>query len=517
MSMSAHPPRVRFCPAPSGWLHVGSARTALYNWLYARRHHGAFVLRIEDTDAERATEASMHSMMDALRSLGLDWDEGPDVGGPYGPYRQSERQALFAAAAQRLLQSGAAYEAFETPDELQAQRAAAQAAGRPPGYEGAHRDLTDEQRSSFRAQGRLPVLRLRTPDTGGVEITDAVRGRVRFEWTDVSDFVILRADGTATYLLANTVDDLAMGITLIARGEDLLPATPRQLLLIDALLSAEPDGATLLDQALAAAGLVGAPTVRPAYAHLPLLVGDDRKPLSKRHGDVAVDEFRRQGYLPETLVNFLALCGWSYDGVTERFTIDELIERFSFDRVGRNPAAFDTDKLRSMNGDRIRDMSSDELAERLVPYLVDVGLIGDPPTPDERALLAGLAPLVQERIQTLAEAIPLVAFSFADQVTFDEKAVRKHLKGRADAVLDAAAAALDKVGDWNAESIMSALDSVASELELSRGKTFQPVRVAVTGTAVSPPLPQTLALLDQTRVIERIRDARGMVLPAGDG
>jgi len=459
----------------------------------------------------------MHSMMDALRSLGLDWDEGPDVGGRYGPYRQSDRQALYAAAAQRLLQSGAAYEAFETPDELQAQRAAAQAAGRPPGYEGAHRDLTDERRSSFRAQGRLPVLRLRTPDTGGAEITDAVRGRVRFEWTDVSDFVILRADGTATYLLANTVDDLAMGITLIARGEDLLPATPRQLLLIDALLSAEPDGATLLDQALTAAGLVGAPAVRPAYAHLPLLVGDDRKPLSKRHGDVAVDEFRRQGYLPETLVNFLALCGWSYDGVTERFTIDELIERFSFDRVGRNPATFDTDKLRSMNGDRIRDMSSDELGERLVPYLVDVGLIGDPPTPDERALLAGLAPLVQERIQTLADAIPLIAFSFADQVTFDEKAVRKHLKGHADAVLDAAAAALDKVGDWNAESIMSALDGVASELELSRGKTFQPVRVAVTGTAVSPPLPQTLAVLDRTQVIERIRDARGMVVPAGDG
>ena len=515
MSMSARPPRVRFCPAPSGWLHVGGARTALYNWLHARRHDGAFVFRIEDTDAQRATEASMHGMTGALRALGLDWDEGFDVGGPYGPYRQSERQGLYAAVGRLLLGAGAAYEAFETPDELEAQRAVAQAEGRPPGYDGAHRDLTDAQRAAFREQGRLPVVRMRTPDEGAVEIDDAVRGHVRFEWADLSDFVVQRADGTATYLLANTVDDLAMGITLIARGEDLLPSTPRQLLIMDPLLSQHPDGGTLLERALAEADLPGAPGVtRPSYAHLPMLVGEDRKPLSKRHGDVAIDEFLRQGYLPETLVNFLALCGWSYDGVTERFTVEELIERFSFDRVGRNPAAFDTDKLRSMNGDRIRDLPVDELARRLEPYLVDAGVIADPPTDGERTLLAGLAPLVQERIQTLAEAVPLIAFAFADQVTFDEKAVRKHLKGRADAVLDAATAALDKVGEWNADSILHALDGVAADLELGRGKTFQPVRVAVAGTAVSPPLPETLAVLDRGLVIDRIRDARPMVAPA---
>jgi glutamyl-tRNA synthetase len=358
-------------------------------------------------------------------------------------------------------------------------------------------------------------VRMRTPDDGGVEITDAVRGRVRFEWADISDFVVQRADGTATYLLANTVDDLAMGITLVARGEDLLPATPRQLLLVEALLATDGAGRTLLADALEAAELAGAPTVvGPSYAHLPLLVGDDRKPLSKRHGSVAIDEFRRLGYLPETLVNFLALCGWGYDGVTERFTVEELIERFSFDRVGKNPAAFDTDKLRSMNGDRIRDLSSDELAERLAPYLVEAGVLPDRPAPAQRTLLAGLAPLVQERIQTLAEAVPLIAFCFADEVTFDEKAVRKHLKGRAGAVLDAAAAALDKVGEWNAESILHALDGVAADLELGRGKTFQPVRVAVAGTAVSPPLPETLALLDRTLIIDRIRDARTMVAPA---
>lgn len=514
MSVAARPPRVRFCPAPSGWLHVGSARTALYNWLYARQHDGAFVFRIEDTDADRVTDESMHSMMDALRFLGLTWDEGPDVGGPYGPYRQSERHDLYAAAAQLLLESGAAYEAFETPEELAAQRAEAPAAGRPPGYAGGHRDLTDEQRAAFRAEGRPPALRLRTPDDGGVEVTDAVRGRVRFEWADIYDFVISRADGTATYLLANTIDDLAMGITLIARGEDLLSATPRQMLLIEALQAPDPDGRSLLARALASAGLDGVPDpLRPTYAHLPLLVGDDRKPLSKRHGSVAVDEFRRQGFLPETLRNFLALCGWSYDGVTERFTTDELVARFSFDRVGRNPSAFDVDKLRSMNGDRIRDLPPDDLADRLVPHLVDAGVVADPPTPEQRSLLADLVPLVRERMQTLAEAVPLISFCFADTVTYDEIAVRKHLKGRAGEVLDAAAAALDKVAPWTPETIMSALDGVSAELGLGRGKTFQPVRVAVSGTAVSPPLPETLALLDQSVVLARIRDARGRVAP----
>ncbi|MBW3604058.1 MAG: glutamate--tRNA ligase [Actinobacteria bacterium] len=511
MSTPTHVPRVRFCPAPSGWLHVGGARTALYNWLHARRRGGAFVFRVEDTDAQRATDESMRGMIDALSFLGLTWDEGPQVGGPFGPYRQSERQALYTAAADLLLASGAAYEAFETPDELREQREAAQAAGRPPGYAGGHRDLTDAQRAAFRAQGRQPVLRLRTPDTGTVEIDDEVRGTVTFDWSEIADFVIRRADGTATYVLANTVDDLAMGITLIARGEDLLSATPRQVLLISRLLAVE-DGTSLLARALASAGLDGAPApARPGYAHLPLLVGDDRKPLSKRHGSVAIDELRRQGFLPETLVNFLALCGWSYDGVTERFTVDELVERFSFDRVGRNPAAFDTDKLRSMNGDRIRDLPVAELAARLEPNLVDAGVLPAAVTADERALLAALTPLVQERIQTLAEAVDLIGFCFADEVAYDEQAVRKHLKGRAGEVLDAAAVALAEVEPWSDGAIMRALDGVAEDLGLGRGKTFQPVRVAVAGSAVSPPLPETLAVLDRATVVDRIRAARPLV------
>ena len=501
-------PRVRFAPAPSGWLHVGGARTALYNWLHARGGGGTFVLRIEDTDADRVTQESFDGILAALRFLGLDWDEGPGHGGPYGPYRQSERMPLYAAVANALLEAGMAYDAYETAEELAEQRREAQAAGGPPGYAGAHRDLTDEQRDEFRAQGRQPVLRLRTPDAGSVAFHDHVRGDVEFAWKDVPDFVIQRADGSPTYFLANTVDDLAMGITFVARGEDLLSATPRQLFLYDLLLRD-----SLLDRVLTENGFPGRPAGvdLPGFAHLPLLVGEDRKPLSKRHGSVAVDEFRRQGFLPETLVNFLALCGWSYDATTERFTADELVDRFSFDRVGSNPSYFDPDKLRSMNGDRIKDLGDAELAERLQPYFIDEGLLADPLTPDQQRLLVALAPLLRDRIQTLAEAVPLAGFCFRDAVAYDEAAARKHLKGRAGEVLDAAAVVLSELDAWDAEGIMTALDGISEKLSIGRGKTFQPVRVAVAGTAVSPPLPETLALLDRATVVERIRAARPMV------
>jgi glutamyl-tRNA synthetase len=500
--------RVRFAPAPSGSLHVGNARTALYNWLHARGAGGTFVLRVEDTDAERATQEGYEATLGALRYLGLDWDEGPETGGPYGPYRQSERRPLHEAVVDALMAAGHAYEAFETKEELDAERAAAQGAGRPPGYQGGHRDLSEEQRAAYRAEGRVPVIRLRTPDEGEVSFDDAVRGTVTFAWKDIPDFVILRADRSPTYPLAAGTDDLAMGITFIARGEDLLSATPRQILLADYLLG---DG--LLEAALEQVGFPARPDVeRPRYAHLPLLVGEDRKPLSKRHGSVAVAEFRRQGFLPEVLANFLALCGWSYDGVTEKFTVPELIEKFSFDRVGSNPAFFDVDKLRSLNGDRIKELAPAELADRLVPYFVAAGVLEDPPADEHRTLLHALAPLLQERIQTLAEAVPLVAWCFTDEVAYDDKAVDKHLrKGRAAEVLESAEAALETLDEWDAESIMAALDGVSQKLEIGRGKTFQPVRVAVAGGAVSPPLPETLAVLDRDVVLSRLGAAKALL------
>ncbi|MGH8929627.1 MAG: glutamate--tRNA ligase, partial [Egibacteraceae bacterium] len=499
---------VRFCPAPSGWLHVGGARTALFNWLHARRHGGDFILRIEDTDAQRATRESAEGMLAALEWLGLDWDEGPERGGPHGPYLQSDRGPLYAAVTNALLVSGAAYDAYETAEELAAEREAAQREGRPPGYGGGHRDLTDEQRAAFQAEGRKPVLRLRTPDQGRVSFDDAVRGTVEFDWKDIPDFVIERADGSATYYLANTVDDVAMGITLIARGEDLLSATPRQLLLRDLLVR---DG--LIDKALADGGFPARPAGGGpvAYAHLPLLVGEDRKKLSKRHAAVSIDEYRAQGYLPEVLLNFLALMGWSYDATTERFTVDELVDKFSFDRVGRNPAIFDTAKLRVMNGDRIKELDDAELAERLIPYLNEAGLIGVPAVVEEQRLLLGLAPLLRERIQTLAEAVPLVRFAFRDAIEWDAGAVAKHLKGAARDVLDAAEASLSALDVWTGASILATLDAIAADLGIGRGKAFQPVRVAVTGTAVSPPLPEVLALLDRAVVLDRIRQAKDLV------
>ena len=500
-------PRVRFCPAPSGWLHVGGARTALYNWLHARHGNGAFVFRIEDTDAERATDESMVGMIAAMRWLGLDWDEGPEVQGPHGPYRQSERGPLYSAAAAGLLRNGDVYDAYETAEELAAQREEAVRDGRPPGYSGGHRDLDDEQRQAFLAEGRQPVLRVRTPDEGTVAFVDAVRGEVEFEWEDIPDFVIERADRTHTYYLANVVDDLAMGINLIARGEDLLSATPRQLLLYDMLTR---EG--LIDQILKDNAYPARPAdaVLPAFAHLPLLVGEDRKPLSKRHGSVAIEEFRRQGFLPEVLINFLALCGWSYDATTEKMTTDELVERFTFDRVGKNPSYFDTAKLRSMNGDRIKELSDAELAERLQPFFADEGLIAELPEPAEQELLLGLAGLLRERIQTLAEALPLAAPYFRDEVEWDEKSVSKNLKGRAGEVLQAAAAVLSEV-EWQGEAIEAALRELAERLELGLGKVMQPVRVAVAGTAVSTPLPQTLALLDRDLVVRRVREATAKV------
>jgi glutamyl-tRNA synthetase len=503
--------RTRFAPAPSGHLHVGNSRTALFNWLWARHTGGEFVLRVEDTDTDRVTVESAEGMLAGLRWLGLHWDEGPGVDGPYGPYVQSQRRALYEAVIERLREAGALYDAYETPEELTAARDRALAEGRPPGYDGAHRHLTDEQRARYLAEGRRPTLRLRTPDEGTVAWDDQVRGRIEVAWSTIPDFVLSRADATPTYYLANTVDDLAMGITLVARGEDLLSATPRQLLLHGLLLA---DG--LLDDALAQAGHPARPVdaLEPVYAHLPVIVGADRKKLSKRHGDVAVDAYRQAGYLADVLVNFIALCGWSWDATTEQMTIPELIDRFGFDRVGSNPAYFDTDKLRAFNGDRIKRLGDAELVQHLQTVLADAGLLPPPPDPAQVRLLHGFAPLVRDRIQTLAEAVPLIGWCFTADVRYDDDAVAKHLRPPADRVLDVAAADLATLPVWQADTIHGALDGVANKVGVGRGKAFQPIRVAVTGTAVSPPLPETLALLDRDLVVTRTSAARQLVQPS---
>jgi glutamyl-tRNA synthetase len=468
--------RVRFAPAPTGYLHVGGARTALYNWLFARHHGGVFILRIEDTDQERSTDESVQGIEDVLRWLGLDWDEGAGVGGPYGPYRQTERLDLYRQMTEELAQRGRAYPCYCTPTELEERRKQALARGEPPGYDGRCRNLSDEERRAFEAEGRPKAWRFATPGRD-VTVQDLVHGQATFPASDLRDFVILRSDGTPTYLLAAAVDDWKMEVTHVLRGEDLHSSTPRQLLIMEAL---EVERV-------------------PQYAHLPLLLGPDRAPLSKRHGSVSVEWFREQGFLPEALVNYLALLGWSYDDHTELFTRDQLVEYFDLSRVARNPAVFDPEKLEWMNGHYIREAPDDLLAERIHDLLERAGIDSDLET------VRPTVPLVKERMKTLSEAVGLLRFLF-DEVEPDEKA-RGLIEKAGPKHFRLAADRLSGVTEWTAERIHEALDGLAEELGLSRTKAWQPIRAAVTGSTVSPPLPESMALLGRDRTLARLEAA----------
>jgi len=516
------PLRVRFCPAPSGWLHVGSVRAALYNHLVARRSGGAFLFRIEDTDAERATEASTRAMTEALAWMGLDWDEGPELApdgsivdrGAYGPYLQSRRAPLYAAVARRLVDAGALYPDYRTSEELEEWRAA-QRGGEgqgPPVVKRSGFGHSEEEAARLAAEGRLPSWRLPTPEHGELTVIDLVRGPVTFDWANVSDPVLVRSDGSATYQLANTVDDVAQGVSLVCRGEDLLSVTPRQVLLADLLVA---DG--LIDAALAEVGLAPrAPgwDVPLAFAHLPMVVGMDRKKLSKRHGSVAVQEFRRKGFLPETLRNYLALLGWSHPSGEERLEDDTVIASFALEDVGRSAAAFDDEKLTAFNGERIRAMEPGELAQRLLPHLDGTegerALVDRPATEAQLAMVRGLVPLVQERMQRLDEIEEYAAPFFRDDVAYDEAAVEKVLRNDLGARVLAAVPAALAGCDWDEVAIEAALRALAQQLEVGFGKLAQPVRVAVTGTTVSPPLFGTLVLLGKDRVLARLATASGL-------
>jgi len=466
--------RCRFAPAPSGAIHVGNARTALYSWLTARHHGGSFVLRVEDTDASRVSEEAFHAVMDSLRWLGLDWDEGPDVGGPHAPYRQSERMEIYREYAARLVDAGRAYRCYCTPEELDARRKESLARGEAPGYDGRCRSLTQEERSRFEAEGRPWALRFWMPDRDFV-VPDLLKGDVHFAAGSLRDFVIVRSDGSPTYLLAAGVDDMLMGMTHIIRGEDLLASTPRQMALMEAL---------------------GAATF-PAYAHHPMIVGPDRQPLSKRHGSTSVEAFRERGFVPEAMVNYLGLLGWSF-GDQDFLTVPELIESFDISRVSRNPAAFDTQKLEWMNNHYIQSLDDDDLAARCLHFLSASGLSPEP------TLLRDAMPLVKERMKTLTDVVELLSFLFTDDVTPNERAAA--IIGKApEGYLAAAAGALGSVEPWTSEGIQAALDALAEGAGLNRTKGWQPVRAAVTGSNVSPPLPESLALLGRERTIARLR------------
>ena len=479
------PVRVRFCPSPTGTPHVGLVRTALFNWAYARHNGGTFVFRIEDTDAARDSEESYEAILEALRWLGLDWDEGVEVGGPHGPYRQSQRGEIYRDVIARLVEAGEAYPAYSTPEEVEARHIAA---GRNPklGYDNYDRDLTDAQRAAFEAEGRKPVLRLRMPDAD-ISWHDLVRGETTFAPGAVPDFALTRATGDPLYTLVNPVDDALMKITHVLRGEDLMPSTPRQIALHRALIR------------------IGVAERIPEYAHLPTVLGEGTKKLSKRDPQSNLFLHRDRGFLPEGLLNYLALLGWGIAEDRDVFGLEEMVRAFDVIDVNSNPARFDQKKAEAINAEHIRRLTPDEFAARLRAFFAahghDTGL-------DESGFAAA-ADLVQTRVVVLSDAWELLKFLDDDVYAIDPKAGARELTGDAVTVLDSALGALDGLGEWTAASIEEALKGALIDgLGLKPRKAFGPIRVAATGATVSPPLFESLELLGRERSLARLREAR---------
>lgn len=477
--------RVRFCPSPTGTPHVGLIRTALFNWAYARHTGGTFVFRIEDTDSARDSEESYRAILDALRWLGLDWDEGPEVGGPFEPYRQSQRLDLYRDVIARLVESGDAYESFSTPEEVEARHLAA---GRNPklGYDNFDRDLTEEQRATFRAEGRRAVVRLKMPD-GDIGWRDLVRGETTFPAGSVTDFALTRGNGEPLYTLVNPVDDALMKITHVLRGEDLLSSTPRQIALYQALMR------------------IGVAERIPEFAHLPSVLGDGNKKLSKRDPQSNLFLHRERGFIPEGLLNYLALLGWGIAEDRDVFSLDEMVAAFDVADVNSNPARFDQKKADALNAEHIRMLTEEDFTARLRAYFAEHG--HDTGLDDKR--FAEAAALVQTRIVVLGDAWDLLKFLNDADFALDEKSAAKELRAEAVPVLDAALAALEGSGDWTTEAIEAALkEALLDGIGLKPRKAFGPIRVAATGASVSPPLFESLDLLGRERSLARLRAGR---------
>jgi glutamyl-tRNA synthetase len=484
--------RVRFCPSPTGNPHVGMVRTALFNWAFARHTGGTFVFRIEDTDAARDSEESYLALLDALRWLGLDWDEGPEVGGHYGPYRQSERRESYSLMVQRLLESGHAYECFCSPEELESRREEAMALKRAPGYDGHCRELSAESKQAYRDGGRSAVVRFRMPDRD-FTWQDLIRGEITFAAGQVPDYVIQRANGEPLYTLVNPVDDAAMRITHVLRGEDLLSSTPRQMALYEAMMEI---------------GAFDGPV--PEFGHLPYVMGEGNKKLSKRDPESALSMYREEGFLPEALLNYLALLGWSPGGDVEFFSKEQMAESFTLERVNPNPARFDLKKCTAINGDWIRSLGVEELVDRLIPYLIRDGVLPDAPSPAQVDLVRAVSPLIAERLETLAQASGMVGFLFVDDIVVDDDDAANVMGDEARSVLEAAHASLEQVPTWTTESIEGALRTALIDgLGLKPKIAFGPVRLAVTGRRVSPPLFESMELLGKDRSLARIAALRG--------
>jgi glutamyl-tRNA synthetase len=465
---------------------VGAARTALYNYLFARANDGVFILRSDDTDATRSTEEYQDDILEHLEWLGLEWDEGIVKGGEHGSYRQSDRYERYREVARDLIESGSAYYSFATPDQLDQFRKDARQAGTSPAYDGSLEPGYGEVAGRI-AAGESAVIRFKVPRPGETRFTDIVRDDMVFDHKQVDDFVILRSDGTPTYHLASTVDDVDYGITHVIRGEDLLSSTPKHILLAQAM------------------------GVEPAvYAHLSLLMGPDGKKLSKRHGDTALSAYRETGLLPEAINNYLALLGWSLGDDEDVASIDEMISRFDLTTVSKNPAVFDPQKLEWLNGVYIREMSDDEFVANTLP-LVEEDL-GRTLPEDERARLMEMVPLIKERTKLLTEVADQVRFLFTEIDGYDEKAWSKVMDTpEALTALDAALAVLSDVDPWTTESIETDLRQMLVDKGFNARKGFQPIRVAISGSTVSPPLFESLAALGKPETLTRIFNARSLL------
>jgi glutamyl-tRNA synthetase len=478
--------RVRFAPSPTGFPHVGNIRTALFNWLFARHYGGSFIVRIEDTDVTRKTKGAVEAILDGLKWLGLDWDEGPEVGGKYSPYFQSQRLKIYHEMVQRLISQGNAYYCYCSPQRLEQMRAEQVRRKQPPGYDRHCRDLTREERSAKEKERITPVVRFKTPLGGQTKFNDLIRGGVVFENSTLDDFVLLKSDGYPTYHLACVVDDHLMEISHVLRAEEWLSSTPRHLLLYQAL-GFEP----------------------PQFAHLPMILGADRAKLSKRHGAVSITEYQEQGYLPEAMVNFLALLGWSLDDKTELLSRQELIDNFSLERVSQTAAIFNHDKLNWMNGVYIRSLSLEDFTQQAHPFL-DRGLPSAVKRPLSTDYVSRIMPLIQERAKTLAEVTELIHFFFVDELDYNAGLLIGKNMSRSSAIkaLETAQQRLEQLDVFDAESLEAVLRPLAVELGLKTGQLFGTLRVAVTGQTAAPPLFQTMAVLGKERCLKRIAAAK---------
>ena len=480
--------KVRFCPSPTGLPHVGLIRTALFNWAYARHTGGSFLFRIEDTDAERDSEESFEMILDALNWLGLNWDEGVNVGGPAEPYRQSERTHIYLEVIEKLKASGHIYESYLTGEEID-ERNKANGRAVQLGYDNSERDLSEEQKAAYRAEGRSPALRLRVPETD-IVFTDLVRGEIKFPAGSFPDFVVVRPNGQPLYTLVNPVDDALMGVTHVLRGEDLLSSTPRQIALYNAMYEA------------------GITKFIPQFGHLPYVMGEGTKKLSKRDPEANLFHHRDRGFIPEGLLNYLSLLGWGLSADQDIFTMEELVAAFDVKNVNPNPARFDQKKADAINAAHIRLLTLDDFKSRLMPYLQSAGVVGATLSAEEDTILTAVAPLIQERLVVLSEAPDLVSFLFktADQIVIEDDA-KAGLPENTAEVLNAAVAALEPIAeaDFKTEAVQAALQAALIDgLGLKPRVAFGPLRTGISGRRISPPLFESMEILGKAETIARL-------------